>query len=217
MPTAAPDYFEAVTHLPAGACLRMDGVSWDDYEELLHELGEGYAVKVFFDNGRMEITAPAYNHEQPISLLHRLVTVISDELDIDVQPIGSTTLRKVKEQGAEPDDGFYVQNAPLIIGKQELDLTKDPPPDIVVEVDRTSSSLDKFSIYASLNIPELWRLYKNEVKFFVLVKGKFQESETSRTFPFLTSKALTEFLTLGLAEGERKAAKGFREWISGNK
>jgi Uma2 family endonuclease len=36
-------------------------------------------------------------------------------------------------------------------------LSSVPPPDLVVEADLTSSSLDKLTIYASLGVAEVWR------------------------------------------------------------
>ena len=42
-------------------------------------------------------------------------------------------------------------------GRDTIDLTVDPPPDLIVEVDISHPSLDKFPIYASLGIPEVWR------------------------------------------------------------
>ncbi|MBA3247100.1 MAG: Uma2 family endonuclease [Pyrinomonadaceae bacterium] len=140
MPVATTDYLAAIAHLPTGAVLRVDDVTWDEYEQLLADLGEGYAVRIFYDRGRMEIMAPASTHEKPKSVLHTLVGVLRDELDIDVESLGSTTLKKeLRAKGTEPDDCFYVQNAPLVIGKEEFDFQHDPPPDIVVEIDRTNA------------------------------------------------------------------------------
>ena len=34
MAVATPDYVEVITHLPAGGVLRVDGVSWREYEQL---------------------------------------------------------------------------------------------------------------------------------------------------------------------------------------
>jgi Uma2 family endonuclease len=194
--------------------LRIDDVPWEEYEQLLADLGEGYAVRIFYDQGRMEIMAPAYMHEKPIGVLHSLVTALRDELDVDVESVGSTTLKvEMKAKGAEPDGGFYVQNAPLIIGKEDLDLDHDPSPDLVVEVNRTSSSLDKFSIYAGLGVPEIWRLVRKTVHIYLLTGDHYEESPTSRAFPFLSADVLSEFLAQGLAEGERKAARAFRAWV----
>ncbi|MBO1346131.1 MAG: Uma2 family endonuclease [Hormoscilla sp. GUM202] len=73
-----------------------------------------------------------------------------------------TYVAMLAEMGrAEPDSGFYIQNEPLMRNKKELDLTKDPPPDLVLEVDYTSS-VDRQIIYAALGVPELWR-YEEQV------------------------------------------------------
>jgi Uma2 family endonuclease len=211
---ATTDYLAAIAHLPRGAVLSLDHISWVEYENLLADLGEGYAVRIFYDRGRMEIMAPASTHEKPKSILHTLITALRDELDIDVESLGSTTLkRELKATGAEPDDCFYIQKAALVIGKENLDLSHDPPPDLVVEIDRTSSSLDKFAIYSNLGVPEIWRLVGQRMEFHLLAETEYVESATSAAFPLLSAKKLSEFLAIGFAEGERKAANALRSWI----
>lgn len=219
MPTAtASAYLEAIAHLPVGTVLGADDVSWAEYEQLLEELGPAYSVRIFYDQGRMEIAAPAFVYERDVKVIHTLITALSDELDIDIESLGSTTLKKkMAEAGAEPDDSFYVQHASLIIGKEDLDLQRDPPPDIVVESDRTSSSLNKFPIYAALGVPEIWRISKRQVVIWLLTDSSYEPSPVSRAFPFLPAEKLNEFLAKGLAEGERKAARAFREWVRENR
>jgi Uma2 family endonuclease len=217
MSVSPADYLAAIEHLPAGAVLRLDDVPWEEYENLLADLGEGYAVRIFYDNGRMEIMAPASTHEKPKSAIHRLVTALGDELDIDVESLGSTTLKaEMKAKGAEPDDCFYVQNAALIIGKDDLDLLHDPPPDIVVEIDRTSASLNKFGIYAALEVPEIWRVVGRRVEFYVLADNRYDKSQVSRAFPFLSAVTLSDFLQRVLTEGGRKVVRDFRDWVREN-
>jgi len=213
MSVAPSDYLVAIKHLPAGAVLRFDDVPWEEYENLLADLGEGYAVRIFYDNGRMEVMAPA-SHEKPKSAINRLVTALADELDIDVESLGSTTWKaEMKAKGAEPDDCFYIQNAALIIGKDDLDLAHDPPPDVVVEIDRTSTSLNKFGIYAALEVPEIWRVAGRQVEFYLLVDTGYDKSPVSRAFPFLSARTLSHFLLRVLTEGGRKVARDFREWV----
>jgi len=121
MSVSTNDYLTAIAHLPAGAVLRIDDVSWGDYEDLLADLGESYSVRIFYDQGRMEIMAPASTHEKPKSVIHTLVTALRDEMDFDIESLGSTTLKKeMRAAGAEPDDCFYIQNAALVIGKEDL-------------------------------------------------------------------------------------------------
>ena len=161
--------------------------------------------------------SPLPAHEKPIKILHTLITTLRDALDIDIESLGSSTLKEeLTKKGAEPDDSFYVQNAAAVIGKVDLDLQHDPPPDIVVESDLTSSSLDRFAIYAGLGVSEIWRVFNRRVEIWLLSDLTYFESENSRAFPFLTVEALNEHLMLGLTEGERKAAKIFREWVLKN-
>jgi Uma2 family endonuclease len=213
--TPPTNYSRIISLLPSGSSLRLDDVSWEEYEQLLENLGEEYTARIFYDQGRMEIMAPASIHEKNKSLIHRLLIVLSDELDVDIESFGSITFRKsLLKKGAEPDDCFYIQNAGSVIGKEDLDLQDDPPPDLILEIDRTSASLDKFPIYAGLGVAEIWRVYKGNVQIFLLDKGIYNESSVSRVFPFLSNETLSEFLAKGIAEGERKAAKAFRKWLS---
>jgi Uma2 family endonuclease len=210
----ASAYLEAIAHLPAGTVLSADDVSWEEYEQLLEDLGPSYAARIFYYQGRMEIMAPASAHERPVKVIFTLLGVLRDELDIDIESIGSTTLKKqMAETGAEPDDSFYVQNAASIIGKLDISLEHDPPPDIAVESDRTSASLNKFAIYAALEVPEIWRIAKRRVTIWLLTGESYQESPVSRAFPFLPVEQLNVFLAKGLAEGERKAARALRDWV----
>jgi Uma2 family endonuclease len=214
MSVAPGDYLTSIEHLSAGAVLLFEDVSWDDYENLLADLGEGYAVHIFYDNRRMEVMAPASTHEKPKSVIHTLITALRDELDIDIESLGSTTLkREVSAAGAEPDDCFYIEKAALVIGREDLDLAHDPPPDLVVEINRTSSSLDRFSIYAVLGVAEIWRLSRGQLRVYVLSGDRYQQSPISNAFPFLTAAVLSEFIRQGLRAGERKAAIAFREWV----
>jgi Uma2 family endonuclease len=219
MPIAANHYLEAIADLPNGATHMFDGVRWQDYEDLLAELGPGYAVRIFYDEGRMEIMAPTSPaHEKAKNILNRLIAALSDEIEIDLESLGSTTFRsKAKAKGFEPDDCFYVEHFDASLRMEdEFNPQRDPPPDIVVEVDRARTSLNKFVIFAALGVPEIWRVFKREVRFYVLTGDSYAEVPTSRAFPFLHSSVLGEFIVLGLGEGGRKAARAFRVWIREN-
>lgn len=215
MPVAAAEYVDAISHLPSGGVLRFDGVPWEEYEALLEELGNHGGVRVFYDSGRMEIMAPSTPHEAAKNIINRLVSALSDELDVDIESCGSTTYRSQwKAKGAEPDDSFFIQNAAAVIGRHhQYDIERDPPPDLVLETELTSASLDKFPIYAALGVPELWRERDNAIRFYLLRDGSYAEESHSRAFPFLDSKTLSSFLAQGLGEGSRRAARAFRAWV----
>ena len=97
---AAPEFVGIIAQLPPGSSLRMDNVSWDDYEELLADLGESYSVRVFYDQGRMEIMSPLPEHERPKRLVGRMIESLSFELNMPMASFGSTTFRQ-KSKGRD--------------------------------------------------------------------------------------------------------------------
>lgn len=211
----APDYLAVITQLPPGTYFHADNVSWEVYERLLAELSQSSGTRIFYDQGRLEAVSPTSTHEKPVKILARLIAAISDQLDIDIESLGSTTLRlQINAKGAEPDDSFYIQHAAQVIGKTDLKLPDDPPPDLIVESDLTSSSLDRFAIYAALGVAEIWRVSNWHVSIWLLKEGAYQEAEASGAFPFLDRQTLNGFLVKGLNEGERKAARAVRGWLA---
>src|SRR5262249_46154880 len=158
MSTRTAEYRDAIEHLPAGSRLIISGVSWEDYEDLLEDLAGKTTVRVLYDEGTLEIMSPLLEHEVYKELISYLVRAFADEKNLPLESLGSTTwkLRQIRK-GTEPDACFYVTNAYRIVGKLNIDLSVDPPPDIVVEIDTTSRSRRKFAIYAALHVPEIWR------------------------------------------------------------
>ncbi|MGI8642209.1 MAG: Uma2 family endonuclease [Pyrinomonadaceae bacterium] len=195
--------------------LILQGISWEFYEQILDEYKDSNALHFAYDDGFLEVEAPLAKHEIPIGILSDLVTTICVESDIDFRNVGSTTFRKrAKTKGCEPDTAFYIQNENQIRGLLEIDLSKNPPPDLVIEVDVTSPSLNKMPIYAALGVSEVW-LYKGEkVVFYKLYGGVYQETSNSVALPFLNSKTVTEFLQKGLGGSSVKWFKEVRKWIS---
>ena len=197
--------------------LILQGVGWDFYERVLEEFADSNAVHFAYDDGFLEVEVPLFEHESANAVLQNLVTTICVEKDIDFINAGSTTFRKrAKAKGVEPDTGFYIQKEAKIRGKLKIDLQTDPPPDLVIEVDITSPSLNKMLIYAALGVPEVW-LYKGEkIEFYKLYGEFYQETHNSTVFPMLSSKKASEFLRKGLAESSSKWFKQVREWTNKN-
>lgn len=208
------DYLEAIEHLPDGAMLRLEHISWDEYEQLLEELTEWRGMRVSYDHGRVEIISPTFEHENYIGFFSRMGHILSDEMDIVIEAAGATTYKQESLlQGSEGDQSFYVKNASAIIGKRRIDLDIDPPPDIVVEVDITNESLSKFSIYAAFGVPEIWRYDGKRAGIYQLVDQNYLEGDASLSFPFLTAQAMTEFLEQSKTVGQTAALAAFRAWV----
>jgi len=194
--------------------LILQGVGWDFYEQVLKEFADSSGVHFAYDDGFLEVEVPLFKHERENRILQDLVATICIEKEIEFLNAGSTTFRKqAKMKGCEPDTAFYIQNEIEIRGLLDIDLAQDPPPDLVIEVDVTSPSLNKMPIYAALGVPEVW-LYKGEkVKFFKLYGESYQEIRNSLAFPMLDSQTTTDFLKKGLTESSLKWVREIREWI----
>jgi Uma2 family endonuclease len=214
MSATATNWLELVEQLPADAEVKLHNISWDAYEELLEQVGEASGLRISYDEGTLRIITLSTEHEKYATFFEKLTAIISLRLRLNIVSFGSATMRKRrKERGNEPDACFYVQSAPLIGNRIKLDFTKDPPPDIAVEVDVHHGSQDKLSIYAGLGVPEVWRYDGERLKISVLENSNYVEAEQSRALPVLTAELLTGFLRRMREEGEFQAMVAFDEWL----
>ena len=214
MSARTANYLDAIEHLPEGATLVIHQVSWDDYENLLEDVLGRPSLRVSYDCGRLEIMGPLPEHEEYGRFIEGLVRILSEELDLTVQSYGGATWKRQKlAKGAEPDCCYYVRNAAHVIGKRRLDLESDPPPDIVVEIDITNESLSKFSIYAALSVPEIWRYDGDKGQIYELSVNGYREISESGFFSELTPKMLADSLSQSQSEGQTAALRSFRQQL----
>ncbi|MFM7428027.1 MAG: Uma2 family endonuclease, partial [Elainella sp.] len=186
---------------------------WQQFEDILEELGDHRGSRLAYFKGTLEIVSPLPKHEQTKVVISYLLTTLLDELDMDWEPLGSTTFKRREMQaGIEPDDCFYIQNHALMVGRERIDLSVDPPPDLALEIDVTSKT--QLSAYEALQVPEIWRYEKGRLQINLLRQGQYIESETSLTFPdFPVIQGVSQFLEMSRTSGTRPALKAFRQWI----
>lgn len=194
----------------------LSNISWQTFEQLLKELGDKRASRLAYDEGLLEIMTPLGRHENNNRFIESLIGVIADELNLNLKRFGSLTLKRKKNlKGAEPDSCYYLQNEPLVRSKQEIDLDNDPPPDLVLEIDITSGSLDKRPIYVAIGVPEFWRYDGNKLEVFVLQSsdGDYQQVTQSPTFPWMPLDVIPRFIRQSLVDGETATLRAFRAWV----
>ena len=202
----------AIDHLPPGSMLVVPCVSWEQYEELLTDLGDRHGLRVSYDRGRLQIMSPSDEHEEYGDSILRLAQTLSEVLGVPLESRGSATWKRgALQRGVEPDTCFYVANAHRVIGRRRIDLDVDPPPDVVVEIDITNESLSKFPIYAALGVPEIWRYDGARVQMFTLSGDRYVSANESRFFPALSCSILTEFLDASKTHGQTEALRRFRQ------
>ncbi|WP_026734417.1 Uma2 family endonuclease [Fischerella sp. PCC 9605] len=192
----------------------LRNISWQTFETMLADMGEDRASRLTYDRGTLEIITPLLPHEYWNRLIERLIFVLGEELNLEILPAGSTTFKREDlRRVAEPDSSYYIQNEARVRNKSEIDLNSDPPPDLVVEIDLTSSSLDKFQIYASLGVPELWRYDEGVLRIYQLQQGQYVECSDSPTFAQLPLNEITRFLEESQRIGVMGMTRNFRNWV----
>lgn len=173
----------------------LRNVSWKTYLALLADHQESSAPRFAYDRGTLEIMSPLPEHEEINRRLASVVENTAVEWRMSFRNLGSTTFKREDlGRGFEPDSCFYLQNADRVRHKAHIDLTVDPPPDLVIEVDMTRSSLDKLPIYAALGVPEVWRYDAKRLAILVLEAGVYQEREESLALPRVSAAALSALL-----------------------
>ena len=214
MPPALTTIDERASQVAAEQRVLLSPVSWATYEKLLADLAQQSSIRLTYDQGTLEIMSPLPEHEEYNRTLALLVEVLAEERGIDVRNLGSTTFRRENlARGFEPDSCFYIQHEAQISGKTTIDLTVDPPPDLVIEVDITSRSLHKFPIYAHVGVPEIWRYNGQQVRISLLTATGYQDSESSHALPLLTDAILTDFLARSKVLKRTALLREFRAWI----
>src|SRR5207248_3126617 len=180
---------------PVDSKLVLHNVSWDEYEALMDQLVDSAGLHIAYDDGTLQIMTTSAEHESYATFLEKVIGFISARRRIRIRSFGSATMRKRKKtKGNEPDACFYVQSAPLIGNRVDIDFEIDPPPDIAVEIDLHRDSISKFSIYAALGVGEIWRYDGDSLTIYHLREGQYQPSEASQALPLITGTVLTEFL-----------------------
>jgi Uma2 family endonuclease len=163
--------------------------------------------------------SPSPKHGKIGKLIARLVETYTLEKEIPLVGLGTTTWKsEAIQRGLEADECYYVRNAEWAAPKEEFDLTVDPPPDLAIEVDITSSSLNKQEIYADLGVPELWRHEDERLKILLLDKATktYVESLTSMALPELRPEVIDRFVTMRTSGATDTAILlQFAQWVRG--
>ena len=190
-------------------------ISWEIYESLLLAHRDRSVPRFTYDKGQLEIVSPSAEHEQLKDKIALFVNIVAEEMDINLEGFGSTTFcRQDIERGFEPDACFYIENLARVRGKEDLDLRFDPPPDLAIEIDITSSSLNKFSIMAEVGIPEVWRYHaKRGWSLLRLQQDQYVEQEESVALPGLTAQGIAQLIEESRTLEPLAWTRRVREWI----
>lgn len=197
----------------------LDGISWQTYNQLRDELdaSDQSHVHLTYDRGCLEIEmSPLHVHAERERFLSAIVEFLSEARDIDFRAGGDTTFRRpASGRGGEPDSCFYFRNLDNL--PREID-TSVQAPDLVIEMDITSPSVDKQGLYAAMLVTEIWHDNGQEVTILTLdtESGTCSPSAESDIFPQLDAATLTRFVEVGPAQRRSEWRRGLRAWAREN-
>ena len=192
----------------------LDGVSWQTYSALVDE-SEHASGRMTYDQGTLEIMSPLMPHESGKRLLGRMIEMFTLLRGIDIRSSASTTFRRTDlKRGFEADESYYIQFAAQIRSNRDIDLSIDPPPDLVVEVEMTRSAIDKLRLFASMGIPEVWRYDGKTLWIGSLQKDKYIEAEFSHVLPDFPVELASGFLAQRFEISETELIRQFAELVT---
>ena len=202
------------TQISAETRTVMENIRWETFVELADQR-RGSVPRMTFDEGVLELMSPRRQHENIGSLIGRFVETYTEVLGIEVQSVASTTFkRKDLQKAFEADESYYIEHAELIRPKEEIDLTIDPPPDLVIEVEITSSAIRKLKLFAAMGVPEVWRHDGERLQMVCLLSGQYQPISSSQALPGLTAETIDAILEKRFESGETALVREFRRSLT---
>jgi len=161
----------------------LHDVSWEDYESLLRMRGEHSVPRISYLEGEVEITSPSRDHETIKSYIGHLLETWCVDRGIEINPVGSWTLKQKRKRGGAEADECY------IFGTEKRDR-----PHLAIEVEWTRGGIDKLAIYEKLGVEEVWFWRKGVIEVYVLTEGAFKKTERSELLPDLDLELLASML-----------------------
>src|SRR4051794_35073035 len=171
--------------------LVLHGIEWRIYFPPLRLFNKPPPIRLTYYPGDLEIMTLSPEHENLNLLLNHLVVAAAEELGVEIASYGSMTMRRrPRRRGLEADQCYWIANEARMRGRNRVDLRTDPPPDLVIEVDVSRSSLNRMAIYATLGVPEVWRLEAQGFSIQILgTNTQYSPSPNSLSFPVVSAAA----------------------------
>jgi len=191
----------------------MASLSWETFLALAEER-RGSVPRLTYSDGVLEMMSPKRKHENIGRLIGRMIEAYSEIKGIEILSVASVTVKRSDLKKAyEADESYYITNIDRVLTKEELDFEVDPPPDLVIEVELTSSAIDKLELFAAMQVREVWRHDGTSLQFYRLAGNRYQATSASVELPGLDSAVVNRFLDKGLLKGETTWIRAFRSEV----
>lgn len=194
----------------------LNDVSWDAYHRFNEEHGPQGSTRFTYNEGTLQITVRGYEPERLNRLIASLVEAIAEEFGQDFEnAVSNTFQREDLLKGFEPDSCFYLRQPAAVRGKKRLSLTTDPPPDLVIEIDITTNTLNILPIFAAVGVPEVWRYETDSLKIYQLAAESYVGAAESAMLPGVRAEDLTAHIAASQHLKRTEWLRQVRAWARG--
>ncbi|MDJ1181401.1 Uma2 family endonuclease [Roseofilum sp. BLCC_M91] len=209
-----PTITEDIIALEPGDELILRFRTWQDYEELLTRRQDKAGLRIRYNSNTQEIRimSPLPRHGKDVDLLADFVKILLRQQGKDWDSFQPITLKRINQQGIEPDHCFYIDNRLAVLGKERIDLETDPAPDLVIEVDLTS--MTEPENYQAIAPSELWIYRENKLHIYHFSPEGYQEVANSRWFPECDlNDLIPRYIERGWEMGSSVAMREFEDAV----
>ncbi len=203
--------------VPANGVQRLvlNGVTWSEYLTIGEVLRDRPALRLTYDRGMLEFMTTSPAHEKYKKWIGRIIDTLAEELNVLIEPAGHMTFQRADlERGLEPDECYWIANEAQVRGRMDWLPERDPPPDLIIEIEVSRSAVNRMGIYAALGCPEVWRFDGETLRVVVLQADRtYQAVERSPAFPAIPPRDLVPFLIPNEQVDYLSRIRAFRAWV----
>jgi Uma2 family endonuclease len=218
-PSSAPPTQPPIPHsFPGEQRIAIRGVSWDLYDRLSDAIDPRQHIYLAYDGKDLEIMTKGRWHEHYKELFGRFVSRVTAALTIRRATLGETSWKRPEvARGLEADQCYYFTPDKIAAdararARKSEDIADYPNPDLAIEVDLSPSQIDRPSIYATLQVPEIWRFDGANVVIEQLgPDGSYSPVDSSRFLP-VTAKDILRWIVHEDSSDELEFERRVTEW-----
>ncbi|WP_017658644.1 Uma2 family endonuclease [Baaleninema simplex] len=90
-----------------GHQILLKDINWQQFKNILVELGENRASRLSYSNGLLEIMVPLPEHEKAKEIIGDIIKILLNARGLNYDSLGSTTLKNERmNRAVEPDAGY---------------------------------------------------------------------------------------------------------------
>jgi Uma2 family endonuclease len=195
-----PQTLDKITTLEEQHFLLPGHYTWEEFEKLEALTADAPGLRITYLDGCVEFMTLGEQHEMIKSILAIFLEIYFFELGINFIPVGSAT-RRAEEKGTsfEPDESYYLGE-------------KKENPDLAIEINITSGSINKLEKYKRFKITEVWFWENNQLSLYRLINDNYEQITQSQLLPDLDINLLVRCVLMpSIIEARTEFIKGIRQ------